>query len=183
MSFQKLAEELQALQSASAESTPANGAGAGGTAAVGTETQMVKSFSFTLEDGTVVDAVDGADLVKSLVERFDTQAATHATENADLVKSLTAMTALIKAQGEQIARLSGTGAGRRATVAMPANAGAGNGTSEPLKVTPAIAHEVMAKAHAAQALGRISGVDVATADGYFGKGMLPPLELLQRING
>lgn len=187
MSFAKLAEELGALATAASvtpESTPAGGAGADGGQAGGTETSMVKSFSFTLEDGTVVEAEDGADLVKSLIERFDTQAKTHEAEKVDLMKALGSLSTLVKAQGEALARLSGQGRGRQSTVAMPADAGAGAGAGAPAAGKgPAQAQELMTKAHAAQAAGRISAVEVAMADGYLGKGMAVPDHLLHRING
>lgn len=187
MSFAKLAEELGALATAASvtpESTPAGGAGADGGQAGGTETSMVKSFSFTLEDGTVVEAEDGADLVKSLIERFDTQAKTHEAEKVDLMKALGSLSTLVKAQGEALARLSGQGRGRMSTVAMPADAGAGAGAGAPVAGKgPEAAQELMAKAHAALAAGRINGVQVAMADGYLGKGMALPADLLNRING
>ena len=112
MSFQKLAEEMAAL--AATSGTPAAGAGDG---ASNTDEALVKSFSFKLEDGTEVEAVDGGEMIKAMQARLD-------DDSSQLAKALGSVTTMLKSMQAQISALSGKGAGRKAVVAMPADTGA-----------------------------------------------------------
>lgn len=183
MSFAKLAEELTAAATAlTAQGTPATGADAGGNTgadagASAGETTMAKALQFTLEDGTVVDALDGTALVKAMNDRMD-------KTDGELMGVLGAITTMVKALGdsnkaltETVASLRGTSAGRRSVmVAMPgaagadAGAGAGAGAGKP-QIT---FDELMAKAHAAQKAGELTGVQVAMVEGYASKGLALP---------
>lgn len=144
---------------------------------------MAKSFTLTLEDGTVVEAQDGAAMVKALSDRLDVVV----TEKAELAKALEAtvdMTKgfmpLIKSMQDQIAKLSGEGRGRKAVVSVtekPAP-GAVMAKSEPVGVSH---NEFFAKALAAQKEGRLSGVDIATAEASLNRGEPIPQSIVARV--
>lgn len=140
---------------------------------------MTKSFRFTLENGEVVEAEDGTDLVKSLMERIN-------NNEASLTKALETTVSLIKSQGNMIkslegkvAKLSGQGRGRKAVVSIVE------------KQSPALiksqqeegmtANEFMTKALAAQAAGHITGNDVARAEAYLNKGMQVPSDIVTKV--
>lgn len=166
MSFAKLADEMAAL--AAASGTPADGAGDGGTPS---DEALVKSFSFTLEDGTQVDAVDGAEMLKALEMRIE-------KDGKELGEVLGSMTTMLKSMSAQIAALSGKGAGRKAVLAMPADTGAAAGTTEPAKPDLSL---VMAKAESAFNEGRITGLTLGTMESMANRGILPPVDMLRAI--
>ncbi len=144
---------------------------------------MTKSFQITLEDGTTIDAVDGAQMVKALGARVD-------AAEAELKKAAdfsAAAVALIKKQGdmikslsEQIQKVGGEGRGRRAVVSVtekPAPGatmakGAENGIS---------AADFMAKAVDAMNSGRLTAGDVARAEAYLNRGHPVPEAIVKRV--
>lgn len=140
---------------------------------------MGKSFRFTLENGEEVEAVDGTEMIKSLLQRFDT------TEES-MTKALGVAVDLIKSQGEAIEalqadvkRLSGEGRGRKTVVnvaeRVPAAAPLQKSEPEGMK-----ADEFMAKALTAQKEGRLTALDVAKAEGYLLKGLAVPADIIKR---
>lgn len=174
MSFGKLAKELEQLQQAQPTPSASGGEGNGGNG----EAPLVKSFQFTLEDGTVVEAADGADLVKSLIGQQK------ATEG-EMLKAMTAMVGMVKGQGElikslqaQVAELGGQGRGRRAVV----NAGEVPPTQTQTPAAPADGPALLAKCLDAQKAGRLSANDVAVADSYIGSGMDLPAHIKARLS-
>ncbi len=180
MSFAKLAEDLKAQQAAlaasGAQATPGAGAGAGGEAAGGSgaSTPLVKSFEFTLEDGTKVVAVDGAEMVKALEKQV-------AEDRIDLTTALTVMGDMLKSLTAQVAAMAGAGRGRMSTVAMPAATGA-DATATAAAAAAAAAgkpakqdfNAMLAKAHELHDAGKMTGLDVATIEGYANRGMEVP---------
>lgn len=145
----------------------------------GEDEGMAKSFSFTLEDGTVVEAQDGTELVKALMNRVE-------KNEQVLGKSLQTAVTLIKSQGdlikslqEKVTTLAGQGRGRKAVVSV---------TEKPstlAKSEPAeegmTGSEFMAKAMTAQAAGRITGMEVARAESHLNKGMQVPADIVARV--
>lgn len=128
---------------------------------------MVKSFQVTLDDGSVVEAEDGTELVKSLFARFDKNEdlvvkSLGATIN--LVKSqmeqLTATTALVKSLQADVARLGSQGTGRKTLVNVHEQV-TQLAKSQPQGPTPV---EFMAKANAAFTAGKLSGIELTTID-------------------
>lgn len=129
---------------------------------------MAKSFQVTLADGSVVEAEDGTELVKSLLARID------GTEDT-LAKALGSAVGLIKAQGEalaantalvkslqsKVAELSGEGRGRKTVVSVHEKPGTTLVKSESEGMTHG---EFMAKSNAAFTAGRISGKDFTVID-------------------
>lgn len=129
---------------------------------------MAKSFKVTLDDGTEVEAEDGTELVKSLMQRFD-------TNEDQMVKALGGTLNLVKAQGEQLASLNVLCKALQADLAKLGNQGAGRKTmlnvheqittlaksSQPTGPTP---QEFMVKANAAFDAKKISGIELTTCD-------------------
>lgn len=144
---------------------------------------MGKSFSFTLEDGTVVEAQDGTELVKSLIARVE------GTEEV-MSKALGAAVDLIGKQGdmikslqEQITALGSTGRGRKAVLSVAEKPAAGDlkkslGQEEEKGMS---VNEFMAKALSAQTAGKITGLDIARAESALNKGLPVPQDIVARV--
>lgn len=145
---------------------------------------MGKSLSFTLEDGTTVEAIDGTELVKSLIHRVEITEAdmTKALGTAvDLIKSqgeqLKEQSELIKSLQEQVKALAGEGRGRKAVVSVTERPSVLK-KSEPEGITP---DQFMAKAIDAMRAGRLTGHDVARAESYLNRGMDVPADIVARV--
>jgi hypothetical protein len=130
---------------------------------------MAKSFQVTLADGSVVEAQDGTELVKSLFERVDNQESMMVQAlggTLDLVKSmgaqLTAQSELIKSLQDTVGRLSNQGAGRKTLVNVHEQVTTmTKSLQQPQGPTK---EEIMAKSNAAFAAGKISGHELTTID-------------------
>lgn len=142
---------------------------------------MAKSFKFTLEDGTEVEAQDGSELVKSLQDRVE-------KNEGNMFKALETAVSLIKGQGDliksmqdQIKKLGGEGRGRKAVVSVVEKPGPGEGVmakSEPAGMSH---DQFFAKALAAQREGRLSGTDIAIAESCLNRGEAIPQNIVQRV--
>ena len=147
---------------------------------------MGKSFRFQLDDGQEVEAIDGTELVKSLMDRFDSFQGDAAKQGELMQKSMGVALDLIKSQGEAIAllksevsRLGSEGRGRKTVVSVSEKPDAGTMTkSEPAGVS---GEEFMAKALAAQSAGRISGHQVAVAEASLLKGLAVPADIVSKV--
>lgn len=134
---------------------------------------VAKSFKIKLEDGTELEAMDGAALFKSLSERVEKHEATSLTAVSgllDVVKSLVG----------QVAALANKGTGRKAVLAVtekPA-AVADIAKSEPEGVS---SDEFFAKALSLQAEGKISGNEVRRAEAYLNAGKPIPAEIITKV--
>ncbi len=150
-----------------------------------------KSLRLTLDDGTEIDAIDGTEMIKSLQGEISALNQRYETDGADMLKAMNGVMDLVKSlnstievQGEQIKRLSEAGRGRKAVVSI--NERQDNGDlaksqgSEPDGMT---ADAFMAKALDAQKNGRISGNDVAVAEGYLIRGQSVPAHIVNRVLG
>lgn len=136
---------------------------------------MAKSFQITLEDGTVVEAVDGADMIKSLMDRVE-------KNEGDTVAALSAAVETVKAQGELIKSLvgrfddlSGQARPRKAVlVAVDKPAAVADQLAKSQGQGGTITSEqLMAKAMDARAQGRVSGMDIAVAEQEINAGRAP----------
>jgi hypothetical protein len=142
---------------------------------------MAKSFKFTLEDGTEVEAQDGSELVKSLQDRVE-------KNEGEMFKALETAVGLIKGQGDliksmqdQIKKLGGEGRGRKAVVSVVEKPSPGEGVmakSEPAGMSH---DQFFAKALTAQREGRISGTDIAIAESCLNRGEAIPQNIVQRV--
>lgn len=193
MSFEKLLEELDVMtksfdDSAKDDEKIKAAAAAGGAAdeaaadADGAHTEpdgdedeegkepMGKSFAFTLENGEVIEAQDGTELVKSLMNRVESTEGVIAKalgQAVDLIgKQSTRMNEqgeLIKALRADVAKLSSQGAGRKAVLSVAEEQAPGEtlAKSEGAGMTK---QEFFAKANSAFDAGRISGKELTVID-------------------
>lgn len=173
------------IQAAAEEGGTGEGGGEGGDADAGKEGDdkpMAKSFTITLDDGTKVEAQDGAELVKALGERLD------ATED-NMVKALGGAMNLIKSQGDmikslgdQIKKLSGEGRGRRTVVSIAEKpAPQAEQMAKSLQVEGMTHDQFFAKAFEAQKAGRINGTDIAIAESSLNRGAAIPEHIVRRV--
>ena len=175
------------IQAAAAEGGSDDGADASGAAAGDNDEDdkpMAKSFKFTLEDGTEVEAQDGMEMVKALSDRVtavesDKESLTKALEST--VAVIRGYAPLIKSLQDQIAKLGGEGRGRKAVVSVVEKPSAGESTMA--KSQPeGMSHELFfAKAFEAQKAGRISGQEIAIAEAYLNKGQSIPEQIVARV--
>ena len=135
------------------------------------EPGMAKSFKVTLEDGTEVDAMDGAALVKALTDRTERL-------EGNLAKALTSLTTLVKSQGEELAKLRTSAAPRKTVLTITEKPAATLAKSEPANIST---DEFMAKAMTAFTAGKITGRDVAIAEQSINAGQQPPADLIRTI--
>jgi hypothetical protein len=143
--------------------------------------EMAKSFQFELEDGTHIDAVDGTQLVKSLMDRLEKTEADATSAVEQVVEVLKGQDTLIKSLQADVKRLSGEGRGRKAVVSVSEKPAIGTmQKSEPAGVSE---QEFMAKALTAQAAGRISALDVSVCENSFAKGLKAPADIVARVLG
>lgn len=204
MSFEKLLAELQELQSdqedlqkalpddsgeddariqAAAEEggeAEPDDEGAGEDPEGGEGEIGAKSFTLKLEDGTEIEAQDGTELVKALNARLD-------ETEANVTKALETAVALIKSQGDMIkslsdrvAKLGGEGRGRKAVVSVVERPPAGSTLSKSDQTTMT-GEEFLAKALDAQKAGRITSLDVATAEACLNRGAPVPDAIIKRV--
>lgn len=142
---------------------------------------MAKSFKFTLEDGTEVEAQDGTELVKSLQARVE-------TAEGNMTKALDAAVNLIKGQGElikslsdQVKKLSGEGRGRKAVVSVTEKTSTTEAMTKSMQTPGMTADQFFAKALDAQRAGRISGTEIAVAEACLNRGEQIPESIVQRV--
>jgi len=133
----------------------------------GDEGPMAKSFSFQLETGEVVEAVDGTELVKSLQNEVALLKSERETAASQSEKVFQAVLGQLKSQGElikslsaQVEKMSSEGRGRK-SIAAPSAAMAKSMGADAGGLTP---DRLLAKANAAFDAGRISGKELTVID-------------------
>lgn len=141
---------------------------------------MAKSLTI---DGEDVEVIDGEMIVKSLKDVGDRMTATEQV----LAKALGSVTALvnqqndmIKSLNQQVEKLAGQGRGRKTVLAIhekqePATLA----KSEPQGIPVG---EVMAKSLAAQAAGKLTGLEVARVEQHVNLGLAVPADILAKLN-
>lgn len=142
---------------------------------------MAKSFKFTLEDGTEVEAQDGSELVKSLQERIEQNEGVMAKAMEGAIGLIKGQGEMIKSLSEQVKKLSGEGRGRKTVVSVmekPAPVASTLAKSEPTGMS----HEqFFAKALNAQKEGRLSGTEIAVAEACLNRGEAIPQSIVARV--
>ena len=195
MSFEALRADLELMQkSLTIAPTPAVAAGTEtdpaavvveGAPAPGGE--LMKSFSFELADGTVIDAMDGTELVKALGDRLVATETALAKAQTDTVEVVGMQSALIKSLTAQVAALSGQGAGRRSVLRTTESITPANTTvvEEPMgkSLTFKTGGDAMAAADKAFGAGRITGLELAKCENFVGRGLQFPADLAARVVG
>lgn len=133
----------------------------------GDEGPMAKSFSFQLDTGEVVEAVDGTELVKSLQNEVALLKSERETAASQSEKVFEAVLGQLKSQGQlikslsaQVEKLSSEGRGRK-SIAAPNAAMAKSMGADAGGLTP---DRLLAKANAAFDAGRISGKELTVID-------------------
>ena len=166
------------------EGDPAEGAPAEGASTEG-EPAITKSLQVTLADGTVVEAEDGGELVKALMERVDNTESTMAKAlgiAVDLIKKqgeqLAATNSLVKSLQADLAKVAAAPAGRKTVLTMHEKPAGTMTKSEPEGDSP---QEFMAKALGAQKAGRITGLDVSTAEACLNRGISVPGHIVSAV--
>lgn len=152
---------------------------------------MGKSMTVFDAEGKPVNAVDGTELIKSLIERVDSiedkangagQLAKALTQTVQLVGQ---QAELIKSLQERVNALSGEGRGRKSAVVFPIQKpdasqqmakAMGNDQQQGMPV-----HEFMAKALTAQAQGLITGLDVSRAESHLNHRLPVPADIVSRV--
>ena len=144
--------------------------------------------SMTVEiDGKQVEAVDGTELVKSLMGQVEQLGGKLTASEDKLAKALTETLGVVKSQGavikslqESVARLASAGRGRKSAVVVHEP---GTDLSKSQPGGEAVNNnQIMAKALSAQTAGRLSSVDVARVESYINMGAAVPAEILSRLN-
>lgn len=133
----------------------------------GDEGPMAKSFSFQLDTGEVVEAIDGTELVKSLQNEVALLKSERETAASQSEKVFQAVLGQLKSQGQlikslsaQVEKLSSEGRGRK-SIAAPNAAMAKSMGADAGGLTP---DRLLAKANAAFDAGRISGKELTVID-------------------
>ena len=141
----------------------------------------------TLPDGTKAEAVDGTELVKSLIEQIgEIKTGAEATETK-MAKALEGAVGLIKSQGEMIKsltesvkKLSNEGRGRKTVLTISEKPG----TTDTLKKSDEqgmSAQDFMAKSNAAFDARQISGKELTVIDVSLRTGVAIEPALIQKV--
>lgn len=142
---------------------------------------MGKSFALTLDDGTELEAVDGTELVKSLISRVETNETTVLKALESAVGLIGKQGSLIKSLQDQVKALAGQGRGRRTVVSVSEKPQAGVMAKSEQSGDGISGGEFMVKALAAQAEGRLTGLDVARAESALNRGTPVPQDIVNRV--
>lgn len=143
---------------------------------------VAKSFKITLEDGSEIEAVDGAELIKSLVGRIEKNESAVLKVLGEATKVITSQSSLIKSLRADVVALGDQGKGRRAMLSIAEKPAP---KAEDLQKSSASegmsGEEFMAKALTAQAAGRINGAQIAIAEAYINNHKAPPADIVQAV--
>lgn len=146
------------------------------------EETMGKSFALKLEDGTELEAIDGTELVKSLMARVESNEGTVMKALSTAVDLLGKQGNMIKSLQDEVKKLAGEGRGRKTVVSVSEKPVAGATMAKSQGAADGLsANEFMAKALAAQASGRLTGLDVARAESALNKGLPVPQDVVNRV--
>ncbi len=146
------------------------------------EEAMGKSFALKLEDGTELEAIDGTELVKSLMARVESNEGTVMKALGTAVDLLGKQGDMIKSLQDEVKKLAGEGRGRKTVVSVSEKPVAGATMAKSQGAADGLsANEFMAKALAAQASGRLTGLDVARAESALNKGLPVPQDVVNRV--
>lgn len=143
--------------------------------------EMKKSFTIKLESGEEIEAVDGAELIKSLTARVEKSEAGVGALLREVTKVAVAQGEMIKSLRDDVAKLADAGKGRKAVVSVaekPAPKAEELTKSDAGQIS---GEEFMAKALSAQTAGRLTSVQVATAEAYINAGQVPPRDIVAAV--
>ncbi len=145
---------------------------------------LTKSIKVVV-DGVEVDAEDGTELVKSLIERLDGTESVMAKAlgaAVDLIKKqgaeLTEVKTLAKSLQSKVAELSAQPAGRKTVLTVHEKPAGTLAKSEPQGVSET---EFMAKAVVAFKTGKITGMDLSMAETCVNRGQAIPDNIITSV--
>lgn len=151
----------------------------------GDDEVMGKSMTITLADGSTQDVLDATEMIKSLQSRVIGLAAERESEREHLGKSLTLVHDMLKEQGdvlkalgEQVVAMANAGRGRKSAVVTVQG-------EDMIKSQPVVTEtpdELLNKCLAAQAAGRLSGMDVSIAETSLNRGLPIPEHIRTRLS-
>lgn len=144
---------------------------------------MAKSFQITLEDGTVVDAVDGADMIKSLMDRVEKNEGETAAVLEAAVSTIKTQGDLIKSMLGRFDDLASQSRPRKAVLSVVEKPAAVADDLVKSQGSTITSEQLMAKAMDARAQGRISGNDIAVAEQMINVGKAPSPAFIQAVMG
>ena len=156
---------------------------------------MGKSFTVTLEDGTELEAVEGTELMKSLMlkvndnrDSMEKALGLAVTNLKSLGEKFTRQSTVLKSQGdlikslqENIERIGGQGKGRKTVVSVHEKR-----SPEELKKSDETEQglgrqEFMAKALSAQREGKVTGLELSQAESYLNRGLIIPESIVNKV--
>lgn len=141
---------------------------------------MAKSVTATV-DGEEVEAIDATELLKSLDARIGSQEEVLAKALASTVSTIKAQGDMIKSMQAQISKLAGQGKGRKTVLTVAEKPVAGDQpmakSQQQEGFTP---QEFMAKANAAFNAGKLSGIELTTADVSIRSGVPVPAGIIAK---
>lgn len=179
-------DKIQAAAAEGGLDIGAEGAEAEAAAGKGEKEPMAKSFSLTLEDGTVIEAQDGAEMVKALGDRVTMSEANFAKALGGALNLIKGQAELLKSMQGQMTKLSGEGRGRKAVLSVvekPAPGAAAANMAKSMQPEGMSSETFFAKALDAQRAGRVSGSDIAMAEASINRGEAIPAGIVQRVMG
>ncbi|MGR9108263.1 MAG: hypothetical protein ACU843_15185 [Gammaproteobacteria bacterium] len=187
--FDELISEMEAVRLAksipdetSQEEITELGQAAQETSEEAAEETLGKSFQVTLDDGSTAEAIDGTEMLKSFTDRVEALEGAAQTRDEGLQKALGSVVETIKHQHELIKSLSdqvqllrGAGRGRRSVVTLAE-------PPEVLKKSETMdSEEFMAKALSAQRDGRVTSIEIASAEAYLNEGRQVPETIVRKV--
>jgi hypothetical protein len=126
---------------------------------------MGKSFAFTLENGEVIEAMDGTEMVKSLMARVESTEGVMAKALSQAVELIGKQGEMIKSLRADVAKIASSGSGRKAVLSVAEKTTAGAAPEQLAKsATGLTKQEFFAKANAAFDTGRITGKELTVID-------------------
>lgn len=157
----------------------------------GDEDMLGKAMEVTLDNGEKVQALDGTELVKSLIQQTKAQeqelieAATALTQTVNMVKSfqqvITKQDALIKSLQESVETIGKQGRGRRTVISIHDKPdGEGADLNKAMGMT---VDQFLTKSLDAMKEGKITGTDVSRIESYLNRGMQVPEALIKKVAG
>ena len=124
---------------------------------------MAKSVT-AMVDGEEIEAVDATELIKSLVDRVETQESTLAKALTSTLGTIKAQVDMIKSLAAEVKKLAGQGKGRKTVLTVIEKPAAGEQPMAKSQQDGFTPQEFLAKAESAFKAGKMSGLEFTTAD-------------------
>lgn len=149
----------------------------------GADKRLGKAIHLTDAKGKKIEAFDGFPLLKSLMAS-NKQLRQDGVGTKKLLKAVvenstaltTSVTSLRKTLGElkkSVDNIANASRGRKSTLTMIGGDAKGQGGMKP--------EEFMGKCIQANAAGKLSGLEVSTANSYVNRGQMPPADLIRKV--